>query len=590
MTKLLTAKLVPKILFVIWLLFTFSYLRDLNYFSLSIEKTLPSPFLGAYRGDPLLQGDAVMIDYPSSYQKLGTIGVRFTTFFRINNDILRFRIKEVGQDSWYYEHDYKVDQFQQYRIFPFGFPIIEDSAGKTYLVEIESLHGVNEDSVAITSPLNRSVVARHVFAKKQLLGDPRLFLYFVYHKLAFLVSDLDFLTHLFLYSLPLFFYLIYSLVGSSMGAFSVVVFLSVFFDIVYAKGYSAFFILSVVFGWGLMAWHHKVESRVTSSVFLAIFSLSPILYLIGQAALGDKAGVWAYMFLAFSVSQLIYEIKAKPKNLILIKDYWKDLAVEGRNMGLLAYLVIVGEINVTAERVRLGLKQKRTEVPASETIALVVYRWRAPMVKTYIYTSRFLAYLIILFVRTAGLTILYGPYGLFAWLVWSTFDQVRGYLNFFQEFFVQNQGAQFWDQVGNSLVSIYLVVLVIFLLLLFLRRLDLRRKTLVGIVILYLCTVIAQSVFDRSTPYRDDLKIWSVSPNETAEPWVDVTITGRNFGEMPFIGKVYIDGVEQRIMRWKKDEIIFRTNPLTTRSGRLAVRGLSKAVSNAVTFVYTGNR
>ena len=111
-----------------------------------------------------------------------------------------------------------------------------------------------------------------------------------------------------------------------------------------------------------------------------------------------------------------------------------------------------------------------------------------------------------------------------------------------------------------------------------------------GIVILYLCTVIAQSVFDRSTPYRDDLKIWSVSPNETAEPWVDVTITGRNFGEMPFIGKVYIDGVEQRIMRWKKDEIIFRTNPLTTRSGRLAVRGLSKAVSNAVTFVYTGNR
>lgn len=624
MTIRYSSKLMLKILFVIWSFFVLSYLHKINYFSFSIEKVLPSITLGIYRGDPLLQGDTVTIDYQSPYKKLGTIGIKFTTFYRINSDTLRFKIKEVDKNDWYYQHDYKVDQFQQGKVFPFGFPIIEDSARRKYVVQIESLNGIPDNSVAITSPLDHSVIAKHVFTQKQLLSDVKLLLYFGFHKLIFFVSDPEFLIHLLLYSLPLFYYLVYALVGFSMGAFSAAIFLSVFFDVLFIKGHSAFFILSVIFGWGLMTWHHKVESRVTSSVFVAIFSLSPILYLFGQAELGDKVAVWAYMFLAFSMSQLISEIKLRSNNLILINDYWHDLVVEGRNMGLFIYLVIVGEISVAAERIRLGVGVSRIEISdlikgvnmsrveisdsiksntgqivragigktkaTPELIALVVYRWETPMVKTYIYTSRFLAHLIVLSVKAVGGMVRYGPFALFGWLVWYTLDQVKGYLNFFREFFVQNQNDHFWNQIGNDIVSIYLVVLIIFLFLLFQDRLNLRRKTLVGIVILYFCTIIIQTVFHRSTPYRDDLKIWSVGPSETAEPWVDVTITGRNFGEMPFIGKVYIDGVEQRIMKWNKKEIIFRTNPLTTRSGRLAVRGYSKAVSNAVTFTYTGNR
>ena len=106
----------------------------------------------------------------------------------------------------------------------------------------------------------------------------------------------------------------------------------------------------------------------------------------------------------------------------------------------------------------------------------------------------------------------------------------------------------------------------------------------------YLSTIILQTLFNQATPYRDDVKIWAVGPNETSEPWVDVRITGRNFGEMPFVGQIYIDGVEQRVMDWNKNEIVFRTNPLTNRSGRLVVRGYNKSISNTVNFIYTGNR
>src|SRR3989338_5599332 len=81
--------------------------------------------------------------------------------------------------------------------------------------------------------------------------------------------------------------------------------------------------------------------------------------------MGDKAAVWAYIFLAFSMTQSILEIKGKPKSFILIKDYWRDLVVEGRNMGLFIYLIITGEINVGVERVRLGLGKKTTEISAT---------------------------------------------------------------------------------------------------------------------------------------------------------------------------------------------------------------------------------
>lgn len=602
-----SSKLFPKILLIIWLTFVLSYLKEADYFSLSIVKPVPSISLGSYRGDALLQGDKVIIEYPSKYKKLGTIGIKFTTYNRINSDTLKFRIKEVGEDSWFYEHDYKVDQFQQFEFFTFGFPILEESSGKTYKIEIESQAGVRDDAVAIMSPLDRSVIAKHVFTRQQLIENPRVLFYFIFHKLLYLGTDIDFLSNLVIYSTPLFFYLIYSLVGSSVGAFSIVIFLSVLADTFYVKDYSGFFFVSVISGWGLMTWHHRIESRVTSSVFLTIFLLSPIFFVFGQTRLGDKAAVWAYLFITSSLIRSVYEIKTGQKNLIKLEDYWHDLVIEGRNMSIFAFLIIVGEIKIAAERIKFGVDITKSEasdliykaklgvnrtniVSGEQVVALVIYRWETPMVKTYIYTSRFIAYLLILLVKIIGYTIHYGPYALFGWFIWKTLKQVSGYLSFFNDFFVQNQNELFWNHIGNNIVAVYLIVLIIFLYLLFIRRIDLRRKTILAIVILYFCRIIVQSLFNKATPYRDDLTIWSVSPKEITEPWVDVTISGRNFGEMPFAGMVYIDGVEQRIMKWSKKEIIFRTNPLSTSTGNLAVKAYSKAVSNIIKFTYTGNR
>jgi len=48
-----------------------------------------------------------------------------------------FRLKEKGGEDWLYENSYFFDQTAPVHLYPFGFPVIENSKNKTYLVEVE---------------------------------------------------------------------------------------------------------------------------------------------------------------------------------------------------------------------------------------------------------------------------------------------------------------------------------------------------------------------------------------------------------------------------------------------------------------------
>ena len=74
--------------------------------------------------------------------------VKFNTFDQINLESLIFRIREKNSTDWYYQNKYKTDQINKEIFFPFGFPIIENSQGKVYEIEIESLHStVNPNAI-----------------------------------------------------------------------------------------------------------------------------------------------------------------------------------------------------------------------------------------------------------------------------------------------------------------------------------------------------------------------------------------------------------------------------------------------------------
>jgi hypothetical protein len=82
-----------------------------------------------------------------------------------------FRLKEKGAENWFYESPYFFEQATPSHLFPFGFPIIEDSEGKTYLVEIEGRGEPNGKTPSL-----------YVFAAADSAGRPYLYSRYVYRQ------------------------------------------------------------------------------------------------------------------------------------------------------------------------------------------------------------------------------------------------------------------------------------------------------------------------------------------------------------------------------------------------------------------------
>ncbi len=138
----------------------------------------------------LYKGDHVVAEFTSQANHLGIIGIRFHTFFRINEDFITFRIKEKGTDNWFAQVTHKSDQFQPDQYFPFGFPEIANSEGKQYVLEVSSENGKPGDAVAI-STTNPPFATKHQYTKHLLQTDENQLQEFVIRKFKLLLEDKD---------------------------------------------------------------------------------------------------------------------------------------------------------------------------------------------------------------------------------------------------------------------------------------------------------------------------------------------------------------------------------------------------------------
>jgi len=125
----------------------------------------------------LVKGEKLQGTFIADDNYLGQVSVRFYNFQRINPDNVIFRIKEKGQSNWYYENIYKTDQFQPNQFFPFGFPVINDSKGRRYDFEVESLNGLPEHSIGL-SPVKPLGAVLYKYPKSLLLSNPKTFVNF----------------------------------------------------------------------------------------------------------------------------------------------------------------------------------------------------------------------------------------------------------------------------------------------------------------------------------------------------------------------------------------------------------------------------
>lgn len=143
----------------------------------------------------LLEGNSIIGEFKSNYDNLGTVSVKFNVYNRINTDFLQFRIREKGNENWYYTAKYKVDQFQNNKYFPFGFPEITDSKNKIYEFEILSLEGVEGNMVSIDS-INNQFLVKNSFPKKFLFENKNYIPVFIFNKTISYFNHINFFGYL----------------------------------------------------------------------------------------------------------------------------------------------------------------------------------------------------------------------------------------------------------------------------------------------------------------------------------------------------------------------------------------------------------
>ncbi|HCR36157.1 TPA: hypothetical protein DIU22_03900 [Candidatus Woesebacteria bacterium] len=113
-----------------------------------------------------------------------------------------------------------------------------------------------------------------------------------------------------------------------------------------------------------------------------------------------------------------------------------------------------------------------------------------------------------------------------------------------------------------------------------------KNKIFLGFIFSLILLFSSTIIVNLSTKFRDTPTIVSVSPNDFSEAWVDIIINGVNFQDLPFAGKVLVGGAEQRIIDWKDERIIFRTDPYKLKSGVLEVITSENIKSNQYQFNY----
>lgn len=485
----------------------------------------------------LLQGDIFSGDFQTNFKNLGQVAIRFFNFNRDSDDILEFRLKESNSNEWFYVARHKTDQFLPDAFFPFGFPIMQNSENKSFHVEIESLRGSTESGIAISKE-EPQAVAIYDFTKTEIFASRINFLNFIVNKGRDIIVHPKLLSSLLLYSLPAIFYLVLVFSGSlyilPLGFIGII--LSI--QISTADNIHVFQYILIPFLWLGLSRLHELSYRITVIIsgILLLFGITCLLK--SNSSLAENYLTWGYLFLFTGFFQLILSQKKSPLGRISPRQFFDSLYVQSEMLLFKSRQVF---IFLTEKTEGFGGNLFKLTVLAIITLGTGFFAFNS-------------------FSKLANLQHIYSEYyGTNGFYYFLRFNSLKLIILYIFSVFVGIKSFKFYRY---HLPAILIIVLVI----------SFFQPRLVGM--------------DKSTLVVP--RITTISPNTIHESWTDVVVNGHNFKDLPFEGKVVLGGVDQYlIISWTDKKIIFRTNPDTTKTGKLIVITKDGKKSNQVELKYS---
>lgn len=300
--KIIKYFILPSLFFVIFLGLVFYFLlkSDLSFSTLSYfyDKKI---FRNNFK-NPLKKGEKIIGEFQAKENNLGIIAIAFDPYYKTWDDVI-FRIKEKNKKDWYFQNKYWANQFVDFEYFSFGFPIIENSKGKTYVFEIESLVANYEEGLGVRQRFP-SVVIKYKFEKSELINNKIKLLSFLFKKFLNNLQVPDFLFITLISFLPFLFYLLNFFYKNS-NFYKLILFLGLFIDLFFIRNLYIF-VLGVLL---IISFFIFSIYDLLILIFLLIF-LNPLVNLLGYSFLQFKILLYFYTLLVlFLIKYFIKRFK-----------------------------------------------------------------------------------------------------------------------------------------------------------------------------------------------------------------------------------------------------------------------------------------
>lgn len=331
--NLITKAIIPLLLLSFWIISSIFLNENAGFTILNYEYSKKN--FTNYTTNELHAGKKVLAEFTAKDNHLGNVSVRFYNFSRISGDKVIFRIKEKSSEKWIYENEYKVDQFQPDKYFPFGFNPIPDSKNKQYLFEIQSLKGKKGNAIGLSS-VEPAFSTQHQYNKSQLLSNKMELAGYLLKKIVNSYSSITFTIASFIYLLPFIFYLLWQIyLKDNMRSYLnkskkfppysllIIYFITALASVVFSLQTNGY--INIVFFalWMIIAITHKLESNVTFLVSLIFLSLCPLLLIFKLEKIAESAAIFCYLMLANGTIQSVFELKKSNIEQVDYKEFIK---------------------------------------------------------------------------------------------------------------------------------------------------------------------------------------------------------------------------------------------------------------------------
>ncbi len=271
----------------------------------------------------LTKGNHVTGEFVAHHNNLGIVTIKLESVSSVGEeDTLVFRIREKQSDTWLSTQSYSEGIMRNNYIFPFGFPIIPDSKGKTYVFDLSSVSGTIYNAIKISDAMP-VVTSRYKFDVSEL-KHPRTLAVFLIEKIRTLLTNRDILKSTAIYLFPFAVYFVIGMVryagmlsrggtgmhaGISFRAWPVITILAigmyVLQDILLAQiHYPASYAAASVL-WIISMNRIRRGAAITALCILALLGLNLYVMAAGIPYSVRQSNGWIYLFITYFVVRTV---------------------------------------------------------------------------------------------------------------------------------------------------------------------------------------------------------------------------------------------------------------------------------------------